>query len=82
MSTNNIEWTKLSNIKSFDDKPEQLCKVKRDDILVVKDDDNFYAINNRCPHLGLALNIEAVIRRIRRYIVNFILVIFHTKQER
>ena len=44
MSTNNIEWTKLSNIKSFDDKPEQLCKVKRDDILVVKDDDNFYMI--------------------------------------
>ena len=57
MSTNNIEWTKLSKIKSFDDKPEQLCKVKRDDILVVKDDDNFYAINNRCPHLGLALNL-------------------------
>ena len=53
----NIEWTKLSNVKSFDEKPEQLVKVKRDDILVVKDKDGFYAINNRCPHLGLALNL-------------------------
>ena len=57
MSGNNIEWTKLADEKSFDDKPEQLIKVKRDDILVVKDDDGFHAINNRCPHLGLALNL-------------------------
>ena len=32
-------------------------KVKRDDILIIKDDDGFHAINNRCPHLGLALNL-------------------------
>ena len=57
LSENNIEWTKLADEKSFDDKPEQLIKVKRDDILVVKDDDGFHAINNRCPHLGLALNL-------------------------
>ncbi len=57
MDNNKIEWTKLSAIKSFDNNPEQLCKVKRDDILVVKDNDEFYAINNRCPHLGLALNL-------------------------
>ena len=57
MDNNKIEWTKLSDTKSFDDTPEQLCKAKRDDILVVKDNDEFYAINNRCPHLGLALNL-------------------------
>ena len=57
MDNNKIEWTKLSDINSFDNNPEQLCKVKRDDILVVKDNDEFYAINNRCPHLGLALNL-------------------------
>jgi len=57
MDNNKIEWTKLSDIKSFDNNSEQLCKVKRDDILVVKDNDEFYAINNRCPHLGLALNL-------------------------
>tara|TARA_Y100000816_G_scaffold248275_1_gene197363 strand:- start:411 stop:821 length:411 start_codon:yes stop_codon:yes gene_type:complete len=54
---NNIEWTRVAEAVSFEDKPEQLVKVKRDDIFVVKDDDGFHAINNRCPHLGLALNL-------------------------
>jgi nitrite reductase/ring-hydroxylating ferredoxin subunit len=54
---NNIEWTRVAEAASFEDKPEQLVKVKRDDIFVVKDDDGFHAINNRCPHLGLALNL-------------------------
>ena len=54
---NNIEWTRVAKAASFEDKPEQLVKVKRDDIFVVKDDDGFHAINNRCPHLGLALNL-------------------------
>ena len=57
MNKNNIEWTKLAEVKSFEENPEQLLKVKRDDILVIKDDEGFYAINNRCPHLGLALNL-------------------------
>ena len=57
MGADNIEWTKLAEVESFDNKPEQLCKVKRDDILIIKDDDEFYALNNRCPHLGLALNL-------------------------
>tara|TARA_B100001250_G_scaffold77840_1_gene63877 strand:+ start:1429 stop:1845 length:417 start_codon:yes stop_codon:yes gene_type:complete len=56
MNDNNIEWTKLAAVNSFQDNPEQLLKVKRDDILVIKDEDKFYAINNRCPHLGLALS--------------------------
>ena len=54
MSEQNIEWTKLAEEKSFENNSEQLHKVKRDDILIVKDDDGFHAINNRCPHLGLA----------------------------
>ena len=82
MNTNNIEWTKLSKIKSFDDKPEQLCKVKRDDILVVKDDDNFYAINNRCPHLGLALNLGGCNKKDKTVHCKFHSSDFHTKQER
>lgn len=54
---NNIEWTRVAEAASFEDKPEQMVKIKRDDIFVVKDDDGFHAINNRCPHLGLALNL-------------------------
>ena len=57
MLENNIEWTKLSDINSFDENPQQLVKVKRDDILIIKDDSGFHAINNRCPHLGLALDL-------------------------
>ena len=52
MNENNIEWTKLVDVKSFEENPYQLLKVKRDDILVIKDDEGFYAINNRCPHFG------------------------------
>ena len=47
----------VGEYNSFDNNPEQLIKIKRDDIFVVKDDDGFHAINNRCPHLGLALNL-------------------------
>ena len=57
MNNNNIEWTKLAEVNSFQDNPQQLLKIKRDDILVIKDEEKFYAINNRCPHLGLALNL-------------------------
>tara|TARA_B000000475_G_scaffold258010_1_gene239713 strand:+ start:563 stop:979 length:417 start_codon:yes stop_codon:yes gene_type:complete len=57
MNENNIEWTKLAETISFEKEPEQLHKIKRDDILIVKDEDGYHAINNRCPHLGLALNV-------------------------
>ena len=57
MNENNIEWTKLAEVHSFNENPKQLLKVKLDDILVIKVNDGFYAINNRCPHLGLALNL-------------------------
>lgn len=51
-----MEWAKLTNIKSFDKESQQLIKVKRDEILVIKDNKGFHAINNRCPHMGLSLN--------------------------
>ena len=41
MSESNIGLTKLSKISTFNDQPEQLIKVKRDDILVIKDGDKF-----------------------------------------
>ena len=57
MNENNIAWTKLAETISFEKESEQLHKIKRDDILIVKDEDGYHAINNRCPHLGLALNL-------------------------
>jgi len=52
----NIQWTKIAETKSFEENPEQLIKVKRDDILVIKSNDQFNAVNNRCPHLGMSLH--------------------------
>jgi len=44
MNENNIEWTKLAEVNSFQDNPQQLLKIKRDDILVIKDEEKFYAL--------------------------------------
>ena len=51
-----MEWIRLKDIKSLDKEAQQLIKVKRDEVLVIKDSDGFHAINNRCPHMGLSLN--------------------------
>lgn len=52
----NIKWTKLTDIKSFETQPQQLIKVNRDEVLIIKDNDDYHALNNRCPHMGLSLN--------------------------
>ena len=56
MNEQNIQWTKIAETKSVEEEPEQLIKVKRDDILVIKSNDQFNAVNNRCPHLGMSLH--------------------------
>ena len=53
---NNIIWTKLAETKSFDSEPQQTFKVKRDAFLVIKIDDKYFVLNDRCPHSGLSLN--------------------------
>ena len=51
----NIIWNKCSEIDSFVTNPQQVFKIKREDILVVKADDKFYALNDKCPHAFLSL---------------------------
>ena len=51
-----ITWKKCAEIESFADNPQQVFKVKREDILVVKIEEKFYAINNKCPHAYLSLH--------------------------
>ncbi len=50
-----IFWKKCSELESFSDHPQQVFKIKREDILVVKIEDNFYALNDKCPHAYLSL---------------------------
>jgi len=50
-----IIWRKGSELESFKDNPQQVFKIKREDILIVNIDDNFYALNDKCPHAYLSL---------------------------
>ena len=50
-----ITWKKCSELESFSDNPQQVFKIKREDILVVKIEENFYALNDKCPHAYLSL---------------------------
>ena len=51
-----ITWKKCAEIESFADNPQQVFKVKREDILVVKIEEKFYALNDKCPHAYLSLH--------------------------
>lgn len=51
----NITWSKCSEIETFEDDQQQIFKIKREDILVIKADDNFFALNDKCPHAYLSL---------------------------
>ena len=51
----NIFWKKCSEVDSFENEPQQVFKIKREDILVVKVEGNFFALNDKCPHAYLSL---------------------------
>ena len=51
-----ITWKKCAELESFSDNPQQVFKVKREDILVVKIEEKFYALNDKCPHAYLSLH--------------------------
>ena len=51
-----ITWKKCAEIESFADNSQQVFKVKREDILVVKIEEKFYALNDKCPHAYLSLH--------------------------
>jgi nitrite reductase/ring-hydroxylating ferredoxin subunit len=51
----NITWNKGPELKAFDELPQQVVKIKREDILIVKIEQKFYALNDKCPHAYLSL---------------------------
>ena len=54
-TANSIIWRKFISTASFEDEPQQILVVKRDNILVIKCNEKFFAINDRCPHMLLSL---------------------------
>ena len=55
VSKKDILWTKLSHTDSFNEDSQQVFNINRNELLVIKSDDNYYVVNNRCPHAGLPL---------------------------
>jgi nitrite reductase/ring-hydroxylating ferredoxin subunit len=50
-----ITWNKGPKIEIFEEIPQQVVKIKREDILIVKIEERFYALNDKCPHAFLSL---------------------------
>ena len=55
LTENSIIWRKFTSTASFEDEPQQILVVKRDNILVIKCNEKFIAINDRCPQALLSL---------------------------
>ena len=52
---NGMVWKKGTALESFLEKPQQVFKIKREDILVVKIEEKYFALNDKCPHAYLSL---------------------------
>ena len=50
-----LVWNKCAESITFEQEPQQVFKIKREDILVVKVENRFFALNDRCPHAYLSL---------------------------
>jgi|TARA_B110000444_G_C18820364_1_gene587398 class 3 adenylate cyclase/nitrite reductase/ring-hydroxylating ferredoxin subunit len=50
-----LVWNKCSAVETYEKQPQQVFKIKREDILIVKIDEKFYALNDKCPHAFLSL---------------------------
>ena len=50
-----INWKKCDKVESFESEPQQVFRINRENILVVKVGNKFFAINEKCPHMNLTM---------------------------
>jgi nitrite reductase/ring-hydroxylating ferredoxin subunit len=50
-----IDWRKAYKVESFDLDPQQIFRINRLTILVIKVDNKFYALDEKCPHMNLTM---------------------------
>ena len=50
-----LNWRKCEKVESFDLDPQQVFRINRETILIVKVDNGFHAINEKCPHMNLTM---------------------------
>ncbi len=48
-------WNKCEHIDSFENHEQQVFRFNRESILIVKVVDEFYAMNEKCPHMNLSM---------------------------
>ena len=54
-SEDGLDWNKCGKIESFESNSQQVFKINRENILVIKANDSFHAINEKCPHMNLTM---------------------------
>ena len=54
------EYIKIAEIKDFLKSQMQVFNAKGQEILLVNVEGEFFAIENRCPHMGYPLSLEAL----------------------
>ena len=48
-------WQKCGTIESYEKNPQQVFKVYRESVLVIKAEGKFFAIDEKCPHMNLSM---------------------------
>ena len=48
-------WNKCVRADTFEENAQQVFKINREAILVVKVENDFYAMNEKCPHMNLSM---------------------------
>ena len=48
-------WSKCARIDSFDSEPQQVFRINKESILIAKVGNQFYALNEKCPHMNLSM---------------------------
>lgn len=51
-----MQWHEIEDIGFFEKQDRKIVKLENYCILVIKCDDKFYAVENRCPHADLPLD--------------------------
>lgn len=50
-----LNWNKCGKIESFDSSSQQIFKINRESILIAKVEEEFHAMNDKCPHMNLSM---------------------------
>ena len=68
-------------VESFESEPQQVFRINRENILVVKVGNKFHAVNEKCPHMNLTMKGGKIDQKQAPFFVPGIIPHFVTKLE-